>query len=125
MSLVNEQWEFLKDVAKLINFIEDRGLVATGGELHRPAEMQQIYIKIGRSKTMNSKHLSRRAIDLFFFKDGNLTYDISVIKPIGDYWESLSPYNEWGGNWRSFKDVPHFQRSDKPRDSIESLLRSA
>jgi hypothetical protein len=111
MSLVNEQSEFLLDVAKLILKASEMGLVVTGGELHRPLEMQQIYMKTGRSKTMNSMHLKRCAIDLNFFKDGKLTYDIGLLKPLGTFWESLNPRNRWGGNWKSFKDVPHFERN--------------
>ena len=41
----------------------------TGGELARTPEQQAIYFKTGRSKTMNSIHLKRCAIDLNFFKD--------------------------------------------------------
>lgn len=110
MSLVAEQAAFLLDVCKLINKATELGFVVTGGELFRTAEQQQIYIKTGRSKTMNSNHLKRCAIDLNFFKDGKLTYDIAVLKPVGDYWEGLNPKNQWGGNWKSFKDVPHFER---------------
>ena len=110
MSLVKEQAAFLLDVAKLINFATEQGFVVTGGELSRTAEQQQIYMKTGRSKTMNSLHLKRCAIDLNFFKDGKLTYDIKQLQVIGNYWESLNEKNEWGGNWKSFKDVPHFQR---------------
>jgi hypothetical protein len=40
-----------------------------------------------------------------------LTYDIAALTPIGKYWESLHPKNQWGGFWKSFKDVPHFQRT--------------
>jgi len=111
MSLVNEQFEFLKDVSKLINKAVEMGFVITGGELQRPLEMQQLYMKTGRSKTMNSKHLKRCAIDLNFFWNGELTYSIALIKPLGDYWESLHPNNRWGGNWSTFKDVPHFERN--------------
>ena len=57
MSLVREQAAFLLDVAKLINFATEQGFVVTGGELFRTAEQQQIYMKTGRSKTMNSLHL--------------------------------------------------------------------
>jgi len=110
MSLVKEQAAFLLDVAKLINFATEQGFVVTGGELYRTAEQQQIYMKTGRSKTMNSLHLKRCAIDLNFFKDGKLTYDIKQLQVIGNYWESLNEKNEWGGNWKSFKDEPHFQR---------------
>lgn len=110
MSNVAEQAAFLLDVAKLINKATDMGFVVTGGELFRTPEQQQIHIRAGRSKTMNSLHLRRCAIDLNFFKGGKLTYDVALLKPVGDYWESLNPKNQWGGNWKSFKDVPHFER---------------
>ena len=111
MSLVNEQWEFLKDLAKLILFAEANGFILTGGELARPIEMQKLYLATNRSTTMNSLHLKRLAQDYNIFKDGKLTYDISTVKILGDYWESLNPKNKWGGNWHNFKDVPHFQRT--------------
>lgn len=111
MSLVIEQAAFLLDVCKLIQRATELGFTVTGGELARTIEQQEIYVKSGRSKTMNSIHLKRCAIDLNFFQDNKLTYDTGVLKPIGDYWESLHPKNKWGGNWKSFKDVPHFQRT--------------
>lgn len=111
MSLVTEQAAFLLDVCKLVQKANELGFTVTGGELFRTLEQQQIYIKTGRSKTMNSLHLKRCAIDLNFFIDGKLTYDVKVLTPLGQYWESLSPKNQWGGFWRSFKDVPHFQRT--------------
>lgn len=110
MSLVTEQAKFLRDVCKLLDFIDKQGLVVTGGELYRTTEQQQIYVKTGRSTTMNSNHLRRCAIDLNFFKNGALTYDTALLTPVGTYWKSLDPKNEWGGFWKSFKDVPHFER---------------
>lgn len=111
MSLVKEQAEFLKDVAKLINFCFEQGWVITGGELFRTVEQQQMHLKAGRSKTMNSIHMKRCAIDLNFFKDGKLVWDKEQLAPIGAYWESLNPKNRWGGNFRSLVDVPHFERN--------------
>lgn len=110
MSLVKEQAKFLTDVCKLVAFATESGFVVTGGELFRTTEQQQIYVKTGRSRTMNSNHLRRCAIDLNFFKNGKLTYDIQELKPIGEFWRSLDAKNDWGGFWRSFKDVPHFER---------------
>lgn len=110
MSLVNEQAAFLLDAARLIQKATETGWTVTGGELYRTAEQQEIYVKSGRSKTMNSNHLKRLAIDLNFFKDGKLIYDQNALQSIGNYWESLSPKNSWGGNWDSFKDTPHFER---------------
>ena len=115
MSLVNDQSEFLLDVCKLVEFATRIGFVLTGGELERKVEMQEIYMRTGRSKTMSSMHLKKCAIDLNFFRkvEGRLqlTYDVQTLKPIGDFWEKLRPEkNSWGGNWNSFKDIPHFER---------------
>ena len=67
MSLVEEQDIFLQHLAQLINKANELGLVISGGELFRSPEQQQIHIENGRSKTMNSQHLKRLAIDLNFF----------------------------------------------------------
>jgi hypothetical protein len=85
--------------------------------VQRPIEMQEIYVKAGRSKTMNSMHIHKCAIDLVLLKD-RIVCNRTQIKPLGDYWESLDPKNRWGGSWRglvdsgksSFVDAPHFER---------------
>ena len=110
MSLVKEQAAFLLDLAKLINKATELGFVVTAGELYRTPEQQQIYVKSGRSQTMNSLHLQRRAVDLNFFVNGKLTYDKKTLAPLGAYWESLDPLNSWGGNGVKLVDTPHFSR---------------
>ena len=110
MSLVTEQAAFLKDMILLLEKAYELGFVVTAGELFRTVEQQQIYVKTGRSRTMNSNHLRKCAIDLNFFLDGKLIYDIKLLEPLGAYWKSLNPKNDWGGYWKSFKDVPHFER---------------
>ncbi len=112
MSLVAQQAEFLLDVSRLIQYAVSQGWVVTGGELFRTAEQQELYVKTGRSKTMNSLHLKRLAIDLNFFKDGKLVYDKQQLAPIGAHWERLNPLNSWGGNGVTLVDVPHFSRGD-------------
>lgn len=115
MSNVAEQAAFLLDVTRLIHKATEMGFVVTAGELYRTPEQQQIYVKTGRSRTMNSLHLQRRAVDLNFFLNGKLTYDKAVLAPLGAYWESLHPLNSWGGNGVKFYDAPHFSRGvDKP-----------
>lgn len=115
MTNVEEQADFLQDVALLIQKAREMGFLVTGGELYRTPEQQEIYLKTGRSKTMNSMHLSRRAIDFNFFKDGKLCYDKNLLAPLGKYWESLNPLNSWGGNGIKLVDTPHFSRGiDKP-----------
>ncbi len=107
-TLVNEQAAFLLDVCKLIEYAAKQGYKVTGGELFRSIEQQQIYLKTGRSKTLKSNHLKRLAIDLNFFVNGKLTY---AVEDLGVYWEHLSPFNRWGGNFKSLKDNPHFERN--------------
>lgn len=115
MSNTSEQAAFLLDVCKLIQKATEMGFVVTAGELYRTPEQQQIYIKSGRSRTMNSLHLQRRAVDLNFFLNGKLTYDKAVLAPLGAYWESLHRLNSWGGNGVKLVDTPHFSRGvDKP-----------
>lgn len=109
MSVTDQQWLFLLDVAKLIQKAESLEIKLTGGELYRTEEQQAIYLKEGKSKTMNSKHRKRLAIDFNFFINGKLTYEKAKVQVLGDFWESLSPQNRWGGNWQ-FQDTPHFER---------------
>ena len=111
MSMVAEQASFLLDAARLIFRATELGFTVTAGELYRTPEQQEIYMKTGRSQTMNSLHLSRLAIDLNFFKDGKIIWDKAVIEPLGLYWESLHPKNRWGGHFSNLVDCPHFERN--------------
>lgn len=110
MSLSDEQAAFLLDVCKLVPFATNLGFKVTGGELQRTQVQQEIYVKTGKSKTMNSNHLKKLAIDLNFIKNGQLIYDKEELAPIGAYWESLNSKNRWGGNFKTFVDMPHFER---------------
>lgn len=117
MSLNAEQAAFLLDFCDLIQFATQQGFTVTGGELQRPVEMQEIYVRTGRSKTMRSQHIRKLAGDLNFIRDGQLVYGYEELEPLGRYWESLSPKNHWGGNFdrdwdpaTGWKDLPHFER---------------
>jgi hypothetical protein len=112
MRLSDKQAAFLLDVCKLVVFATSRGWTVTPGEARRTPEQQAIYVKTGRSKTMKSMHLIGLAMDFNFLKDGQVIWDKGRLQEVGNYWESLDPKNEWGGNWSTFKDVPHFQRNE-------------
>ena len=108
MSLTDKQWRFLQDVAYLIFYAKSIGMKLTGGELYRTEYQQEKYVKDGLSKTMNSKHRSKLAIDLFLIIDNRIGTK-EEYKPLGDYWKQLRPENEWGGDWGW--DANHFQTS--------------
>jgi hypothetical protein len=132
MNIIKTQCNFVKDVISLLSYIENTGFKVSFGETFRPYELQLLYLHgksleetesglqliPGKKKefTKTSKHLKRLAIDLnFFLSDGfeefNLTYDIDLLRPIGEYWESLNENNVWGGFWTKSPDVTHFQTS--------------
>lgn len=83
------------------------GYVMIGGEMLRTEEQQRIYVEQGKSKTYDSRHLKRLAVDLYLFINGQI---VANPKWMGDIWESLSPDNQWGGNWTSIFDPNHFEK---------------
>ena len=107
MKLGQHQERFSRDLVKLISYANSLGYEVRIGEVERTVETQKLYMAAGRSTTMNSMHLKKCAADLHFTLNGTLLYP----KELGDYWESLDPLNQWGGNWKTFKDKPHFQRT--------------
>ena len=109
MKLSEKQIIFSLNVADLIHFANSVGVGLTFGEAHRTMYQQKNYLATGRSKTLNSNHLKRLAVDFNFFIDGKLTYSKATLQSIGDFWESLHPNNRWGGNFKSFTDTPHFE----------------
>jgi len=107
MSLGLEQEAFTRDLAKLLIRAFELGYNVRMGEAFRTPEQQAIYVKTGRSKTKNSMHLKKTAVDLHFTRGGKLLYPAEL----GQYWCSLDPKNQAGMFWKSFKDDPHFQRT--------------
>jgi peptidoglycan L-alanyl-D-glutamate endopeptidase CwlK len=107
----DKQWKFLQDVSNLIEFARHKGYKLTGGELYRTKEQQEIYLEKGLSKTRDSQHLKRLAIDFNLFVDGQIMWTkCPEWEALGEYWEALDENNRWGGNYKSFTDVPHFEK---------------
>ena len=113
MSLRQEQCAFTVDCMKLFVWLYEHSYEWSFGEAWRTPEQQAIYLQAGKSKTMNSFHLKRLAIDLNIFKDGRLLATKEEMQTIGNAWESMCAQNTWGGNWKNFKDIPHFERTVK------------
>lgn len=117
MTLGEHQEIFSSQVALLITKAIDMGFGVRLGEALRTPEQQKLYFNSGASKTMNSQHLKKLAIDLNLIVDGRLA-TAKEIAPLGKWWESIDALNRWGGSWRglveagksSFVDSPHFER---------------
>jgi len=110
MTLSGQQQEFSKYVGQLLAWIYTHpGWGVTLGEAFRTQHQQEEYFLTGKSKTMNSTHLQRLAIDLNFFVDGVYKTDTKDYKELGEYWKNLSPKCKWGGDFKTLKDGNHFE----------------
>lgn len=107
--LRGKQQVFTENIAKLIIYAHSIGIRLTFGEAFRTPEQQAIHVKNGKSRTNNSYHLKRLAVDFNFFIDGELTYRNEDVRILGEYWEKIHPENRWGGNFKSIDDTPHFE----------------
>ena len=98
-SLSQQQFKFTMMVAKLILYAYGVGYTLSLGEAWRPQEMQDLYLKTGKTKVKYSKHQDRLAIDLNLFMGGKLLTDKESYRVLGEYWEHLSDENVWGGRF--------------------------
>ncbi len=112
MKLSEKQQIFTKNVASLIAYADLLGIGLTFGHAYRDLETQKRMVATGKSKTLNSYHLKRLAVDFNFFINGKLTYDKHKLAELGKFWEGLHPDNVWGGNFKNFLDTPHFEMKD-------------
>lgn len=78
----------------------------------RSKERQKELVAAGASKTMNSRHITGHAVDLAAYVNG-IRWDWPLYEKIAKAMKQaayeLNIKIEWGGDWKSFKDGPHFQ----------------
>lgn len=88
-----------------IDFIVVEGL--------RTKERQAYLVEKGASKTMNSRHLTGDAVDLAPIVDNKVSWDWKHYYPLAEAIKQAAKEVkvevEWGGDWTSFKDGPHWQ----------------
>jgi len=79
----------------------------------RTVARQQQLVKSGASKTMRSRHLTGHAVDLAAVIDGEVRWDWplyhKIAKAVKQAAAELKVPIEWGGDWQTFKDGPHWQ----------------
>lgn len=82
-------------------------------EGRRTLERQRELVKAGASQTLNSRHLTGHAVDIVPLPDGKVSWEWKYFYPMADAMKQaaaeLGITVEWGGNWTTFKDGPHFQ----------------
>lgn len=79
----------------------------------RSVARQKELFNAGASKTMNSRHITGHAVDLGALVGGEVRWDWPLYSKIALAVKSAAAQAgvpvEWGGDWKSFKDGPHFQ----------------
>lgn len=83
----------------------------------RTIEKQREYVAKGASKTMNSRHLTGHAVDLAAYIGSEVRWDWPLYHKIAAAMKTaandLGVAIVWGGDWRTFKDGPHFELDRK------------
>jgi len=89
----------------------------------RSMERQKKLVAAGASTTLRSRHLTGHAVDLAAFVDmdgsgdytsgDNIRWDWPLYSKIASFMKTaafqVNVPIEWGGDWTTFKDGPHFQ----------------
>lgn len=79
----------------------------------RTPERQQTLVASGASQTLNSRHITGHAVDLGAWVDNQVDWSWPLYHQIANAMKAAA--NElgvaivWGGDWRTFKDGPHFE----------------
>jgi peptidoglycan L-alanyl-D-glutamate endopeptidase CwlK len=85
----------------------------TVGEGLRTKERQAKLFAEGKSKTLNSKHLTGRAVDLWVLKDGKVTWEKDAYDNLAPFVKQAAKELEinirWGGDFKGFFDGPHYE----------------
>ena len=107
--------ERLVNVVKRAIEISEVDFIVTEGL--RTKERQAELMKAGATRTMNSKHIVGKAVDLAAVVDGQVRWDWPLYSKLATAMkraaEILNVKIEWGGDWVTFKDGPHFQLKDQ------------
>lgn len=79
----------------------------------RTEARQRELVKAGASKTMNSRHLTGHAVDLAPMVGKEIRWDwplfYKLAPAVKEAARLVGVPIEWGGEWRTFRDGPHWQ----------------
>ena len=89
----------------------ETGFIVTQGL--RTLEEQKLLKAKGASRTLRSRHLTGHAVDLAVSVRGQIRWDWPLYAKLAKAMKAAAKAEkvplEWGGDWTSFRDGPHFQ----------------
>jgi peptidoglycan LD-endopeptidase CwlK len=79
----------------------------------RTLDRQRKLLAQGASKTLNSRHITGHAVDLAPLIDGKVSWDWPLYHRLAKIIKAAAADENvpitWGGDWRTFKDGPHWE----------------
>lgn len=79
----------------------------------RTVDRQRALVTAGASRTMKSRHLTGHAVDVAALVGKDVRWDWPLYSKIAVAVKEAAKQErvpiEWGGDWKTFKDGPHFQ----------------
>jgi len=79
----------------------------------RTVERQKELFAHGATKTMNSRHITGHAVDLAPMIGGKISWDWPLYARLSKIVKAAAAAEkvpiQWGGDWRKFKDGPHWE----------------
>ena len=79
----------------------------------RSVERQKQLVSQGASKTMNSRHITGHAVDLAPMIAGEVSWAWPQYHKLAKVIKAAAAVEkvplQWGGDWRAFKDGPHWE----------------
>lgn len=79
----------------------------------RTVDRQKELMKQGATKTLNSRHITGHAVDLAPMLGGKISWDWPLYHRLAKIVKAAAADENvpitWGGDWRTFKDGPHWE----------------
>lgn len=106
------------DLLKVLNeAIKDTPIDFAVTDGKRTMAEQKKFVAQGKSKTLKSRHLSGKAVDVMCYIDGKGTWNTRIYTQLSKHIlavaKKLGIALVWGGTWKSFPDYVHFELDKK------------
>lgn len=92
----------------------------------RTLAQQQIDVAAGKSQTLKSRHLDGHAVDLVVLVNGAAVWAWPPYSVLAEQMKAAAARCnvpiEWGGDWTTLKDGPHFQLPIEQYPSAEPAV---
>ena len=108
----------LKGIHPDLRKVMDRAIITTDIDFTileglRSIERQRKLLAEGATRTLRSRHLTGHAVDIAPLIEGAVSWDWPLYHKLALIVKAAAAHErvkiEWGGDWRSFKDGPHWQ----------------